>query len=127
MAAIGCSRFRLRKAPRAALTVRGGGHSFSVAIKREISGRDLRYLLTHHLLDGARPASIRELVGVVDRAGFVLVGRPSKAVSDALRRDVTMGRVVRLSRGWYGPGRMPKQTRSWRRQAVQAFRNGPLG
>ena len=95
-----------------------------MAFEREISGRDLRYLLTHHLLEGARPASIRELVRVVDRAGFVLCGRPSKAVSDALRRDVAMGRVVRLSRGWYGPGRMPKQTRSWRRQNIQAFRDG---
>ena len=54
-----------------------------------------------------------DLVAAVDRGGFALHGRPSKAVADAIRWEVARGRIVRLGRARYGPGHLPKTT-AWR-------------
>jgi hypothetical protein len=83
-----------------------------------LTGRNLRYFLTEALF-GRGPTTVAELVGVVDRAGFTVRGRPSKTISDGLRWEIAHGRVVRLGKGRYGPGRMPKQTRSWIRCRVR--------
>lgn len=85
-----------------------------------LTGLHLRYVLTLHLVD-AGESSIPDLVAAVERAGFALDGRPSKVVSDALRWEVRRGRVVRHGRGRYGPGTMPRQTRSWMRQRVRSL------
>jgi hypothetical protein len=85
-----------------------------------IAGLHLRYLLTLHLADEGE-ASIGDLVAAVDRAGYALAGRPSKTVSDALRWEVRRGRAVRRGRGRYGPGTMPRQTRSWMRQRLRSL------
>ncbi len=95
---------------------------------RPIAGLHLRYLLTLHLADCGK-SSIAGLVAAVEQAGFALTGRPSKAVSDALRWEVRRGRVVRLARGRYGPGTMPRQTRNWMRRrmrSVQEVAERPL-
>ena len=72
-----------------------------------VSGTDLRYLLTAYLFDHG-PATVEELVEALAYHGFLLVGRPSKAVSDALRWEVSRGRAVRLGRGYYRPGSMSR-------------------
>ena len=53
------------------------------------------------------------LAAVLEEEGFDLGPRPSKAVSDALRREARWSRVVRISRDVYGPGVMPRST-AWR-------------
>jgi len=83
-----------------------------------LRGRDLRYLLTVVLLENNRPMTVPELVQEVERSGATLGGRASKAVSDALRWEVRKGRVLRVGRSLYGPGSMPRSTRSWIRQMV---------
>lgn len=86
-----------------------------------IAGRELRWVLTIYLFD-ERVMSIQALVAALARDGFTVLGRPSKVVSDALRWEIRRGRVVRLGRGRYGAGRMPKQTLSWRRARVRELR-----
>lgn len=76
-----------------------------------LSGRPLRYVLTVILLERG-PCTVADLVAAVEQEGFVLAGRPSKSISDALRWEIEHGRVVRLRRAAYGPGTMPRQTRS---------------
>ncbi len=66
----------------------------------EVSGTDLRYLLTAYLFDHGG-STIDELVDALTYHGFHTVGRPSKAVSDALRWEMGQGRVIRLRRGRY--------------------------
>ena len=75
-----------------------------------VSGTDLRYLLTAYLFDHG-PATVEELVDALDYHGFRPIGRPSKAVSDALRWEMARGRAIRVRRGNYRPGTMPRATR----------------
>lgn len=90
----------------------------------QLRGRNLRYVLTLSLFDrGER--SVAELVRLLDADGWVVAGRPSKAVSDALRWEIGRGRVVRLGRGRYGPGTMPRQTHAWIRARVRSLRVAP--
>jgi hypothetical protein len=83
-----------------------------------LTGRNLRYVLTETLF-GRGPTTVADLVVAVAQGGFTVRGRPSKTISDALRWEIAHGRVVRLGKGRYGPGRMPKQTRSWIRCRVR--------
>jgi hypothetical protein len=75
-----------------------------------VSGTDLRYLLTAYLFDHG-PAAVEELVDALAYHGFEPVGRPSKAVSDALRWEIARGRAFRIRRGSYRPGTMSRATR----------------
>ena len=65
------------------------------------------------MLSERGPLTIAELVATIEQEGFTLSGRPSKAISDTLRWEVALGRVDKLGRGHYGPGTVPRQTRSW--------------
>lgn len=69
----------------------------------EVSGTDLRYLLTAYLFDHG-PATVNELVEALTYHGFRTVGRASKSVSDALRWEMAHGRLIRFRRGRYRPG-----------------------
>ena len=60
-----------------------------------LRGIELRYVLTMHLAVHG-PATVAELIDVVGYQGFRVQGRPSKAVSDALRWEIDHGRVHRL-------------------------------
>jgi hypothetical protein len=82
-------------------------------------GRRLRYLLTIVLRDRRKEMSIEELVEVAAAHGLQVQGRPSKIVSDALRWEVRKGRIVRLRRGLYGPGAMPRSTDWWIRACLE--------
>ncbi len=74
-------------------------------------GRERRYILTELLWERG-PLTVQQMIRLLEDE-FDIGGRPSKTISDALRWEIAHGRVVRLGRGLYGPGRMPKQTRSW--------------
>lgn len=87
---------------------------------------ELRYLLTSYLHDRG-PLSVAELARLLDVDGFVVWGRPSKVVSDALRWEVRRGRVVRLGRGRYAPGRMPRGTAYRIRKRVEAMHASSIG
>ncbi|WP_101950024.1 hypothetical protein [Mycobacterium sp. 3519A] len=75
----------------------------------QVRGTDLRYLITAYLFDHG-PASVNDLVDALAYHGFRTAGRASKAVSEALRREIAQGRVTRLRRGRYLPGYMPRST-----------------
>ena len=85
-------------------------------------GRGQRYVLTELLFDHG-PLRVAEIVALLHAQGLVVGGRPSKTVSDALRWEVAHGRVVRLDRGLYGPGRMPRSTRAWIRRRNRLLRS----
>jgi hypothetical protein len=78
-------------------------------LKRRLRGYELRCVLTLHLFQHGQ-ASVPDLVDMLDYHGFDVAGRPSKAVSDALRCEMAHGRVRRLRRGQYGPASMPRGT-----------------
>lgn len=101
---------------------------------RQLWGRDLRYVLTWHLVEAGTVLSVGELVRRVAADGFVVPGAANKAVSDALRWEIRRGRVVRVGRGRYRSGVMPRQTKSriggrvrtLRRAASAATRDVPM-
>jgi hypothetical protein len=74
-----------------------------------LTGVDLRYVLTRALAVCGR-MTVAELVNELTRQGFTVKGRPTKAVSDALRWEIRRGRVRRLGHGLYGPGPIPRST-----------------
>lgn len=74
-----------------------------------LTGIELRYVLTRTLTLGGQ-MTVAELVSELDRQGFTAKGRPTKAVSDALRWERRRGRVRRLGHGLYGPGVIPHST-----------------
>ncbi len=79
------------------------------AQRRWLRAIELRYVLTWYLRE-LGPLTVTQLAQLLDDGGFTLPGRPSKAISDALRWEVGRRRVVRLGRGRYGPGRIPRGT-----------------
>ncbi|MCG5434504.1 hypothetical protein LV457_19725 [Mycobacterium sp. MYCO198283] len=88
----------------------------------ELRGIELRYALAWELQERGN-TSVTELVDALTARGFGFAGRPSKAVSDALRWEQSHGRVLRRGRGRYGPGDMPRATEYRIHQRVQAMRN----
>ena len=77
--------------------------------KRRLRGYELRCVLTLHLFQHGR-ATVTDLIDMLDYHRFDVAGRPSKAVSDALRCEMAHGRVRRLRRGQYGPASVPRAT-----------------
>jgi hypothetical protein len=88
---------------------------------RVLRGIELRYVLTFRLANQG-PATVAELIEALRHHGFCVEGRPSKAVSDALRWEIEHGRVHRLGRGRYGPGYIPRSTDYRIRDRVLALR-----
>lgn len=86
-----------------------------------LHGIELRYVLTMQLAVHG-PATIAELMDALKWHSFSVRGRPSKAISDALRWEIEHGRVRRLGRGRYGPGCMPRGTEHRIHQRVLALR-----
>ncbi len=82
---------------------------------------DLRYALTLYLFQHG-PTTVADLIEALQYQGFDIPGRASKSVSDALRTDVANGRVLRLKRGRYGPGSMPRSTEHRIHSRVMALR-----
>lgn len=86
-----------------------------------LHGIELRYVLTMQLAVHG-PATVTELIDALKWHGFCVRGRPSKAISDALRWEIERGRVRRLARGRYGPRYMPRGTEHRIHQRVLALR-----
>ena len=89
-----------------------------------LDGQLLRRVLVTWLVDAQRPLAVAELVARLDHAGLRVDGRPGKVVSDSLRWEVRRGRVVRVGRGTYVAGSIPRST-AWKirhqaRRALQA-------
>lgn len=78
----------------------------------------LRYVLTLYLRE-VGTASVSELVIALERDGYEVAGRPSKVVSDALRWEIGKGRVIRVGRGRYQTGTIPRSTLGWIQRRVQ--------
>ncbi|HEX4867362.1 MAG TPA: hypothetical protein VFV32_07015 [Acidimicrobiales bacterium] len=76
---------------------------------RPLRALELRHLLTWHIHQHGT-LTVRQLIGLLETDGFSTLGRPSKAVSDALRWEVGRGRIVRMGRGRYAAGRVPRTT-----------------
>ncbi|MCV7382366.1 hypothetical protein [Mycolicibacter longobardus] len=87
-----------------------------------LRGIELRYVLTHYLHHRDYPATIGELADELESRGFAVVGRASKAISDALRWECRYGRVYRRRRGLYGPASMPRSTEYRIHQRVMTLR-----
>src|SRR4051812_44221860 len=86
-----------------------------------IGGRDLRWVLTGYLRQ-AGELSVREMVEALEVDGYDVLRRPSKVVSDALRWEIRWGRVVRLRRGVYAFGRIPRATAYRMRKGLERMR-----
>lgn len=91
-----------------------------------LRGIELRYALTLYLGQHG-PQTVSDLVSALEYQGFSFAGRPSKAVSDALRWEVARGRVVHQRRGLYGPGAVPRSTEYRIHQRVLALRQRARG
>ena len=90
---------------------------------RPVRGRDLRYLLAHHLwsLPPGTSVKVADLVDALEGAGFDLGTRPTKVVSDALRWEIEHRRIVRLGWGRYAAGAIPRTARGRIIQRVSAL------
>jgi hypothetical protein len=77
--------------------------------RRQLRGVELRYALTLYLFQHG-PQTVADLIEALEYQCFEIPGRRSKMVSDALRAEIAHGRVIRLKRGRYGPGEMPRAT-----------------
>ncbi|MCV7366927.1 hypothetical protein CRI77_24085 [Mycolicibacterium duvalii] len=92
-----------------------------------VRGLDLRYLLTTYIHERGL-VTVDELVDWLDCQGFEVGDRASKVVSDALRWECARDRVIRVGRGRYRQGYVPRATayridlRVWELQ--QAARHG---
>ncbi|MGN6694728.1 MAG: hypothetical protein ACTHN0_11180 [Aquihabitans sp.] len=86
-----------------------------------LSGQGLRYALSLELRRSGE-LSVRALIQRLEAAGFQIVGRPSKTVSDALRWEIGNGRVVRVGRGRYRTDRIPRSTIRWMQRALEQWR-----
>lgn len=84
---------------------------------------ELRYLLTWYIHE-VGPLSVAELAHLLDDDRLRVYGRPSKEISDALRWEVRRGRVIRVGRGQYTVGRIPRGTAHRIRTRVEAVRSG---
>lgn len=93
---------------------------------KPLRGIELRYVLTHYLHHHG-PCSIGELAAELDSRGFSVQGRPSKAISDALRWERERGRVFRAGRGRYRPASMPRSTEYRIHHRVMALRARAAG
>jgi hypothetical protein len=85
-------------------------------------GVELRYLLTWYLADSGLVLSVTDLVRLMEADGLAVEGEANKVVSDALRWEIRKGRAVRVGRGRYRCGVMPRQTKSRIRLRVMALR-----
>jgi len=87
----------------------------------ELRGIELRYVLTWYLSHHG-PATVGELVAALGEHGFACRGRPSKAISDALRWEMGRDRVRRIGRGVYGARYIPRSTEHRIHQRVLTLR-----
>ncbi len=88
-----------------------------------VFGMGLRYLACTALRKPGRPMTVAELVVAIEAQGFSIGDNANKVVADALRWEVRKGRIVKVGRGRYRYGRMPRSTEWWMQHQVQAIRS----
>ena len=82
--------------------------------REPLHGLRLRHAALAVLLRARRPLLVPEVLADLSSRGYVPGGaNPSKALADALAVEVRRGRAVRLRRGLYATGRIPRTT-AWR-------------
>ena len=86
-----------------------------------VGGRQLRWLLTLYL-KRAGTLTVAELAEALRADGYVVDGRVSKVISDSLRWEIRWRRVVRVRRGVYRFGRIPRSTEYRMRKGIGAMR-----
>lgn len=79
-----------------------------------LHGLKLRHAALAALLRVSRPLTVSQVLAELASCGHVPGGaHPNKTLADALAVEVRRGRAVRLRRGLYGVGRIPRTT-AWR-------------
>lgn len=92
-------------------------------LDRRVCGIALRYVLVDLMLRRG-PMTVTAMLAALDDLELVVPERRSKVVSDVLRTEVRRGRVVRLGRGRYGVGRIPRSTEHRIRVQAERIRSG---
>lgn len=79
-----------------------------------LAGLRLRHAALCVLLLAGRPLTVAQLLRALsDRGHTVAASYPNKALADALAVEVRRGRAVRVRRGLYAAGTIPRTT-AWR-------------
>ncbi|MFT3714489.1 MAG: hypothetical protein QM774_00685 [Gordonia sp. (in: high G+C Gram-positive bacteria)] len=73
----------------------------------ELHGTDLRHWVIGELRKQS-PSSVQMLITCAAQQGLSFAGRPSKAISDAIRWELRRGRIVKTGRGVYRLGAVPR-------------------
>jgi len=84
-----------------------------------IPTRELRYVLLSILEERREPTSVAELTDQLRLLQVPVAPPANKTISDALRAQLSRGRVVRQRRGVYLFGAMPDSTRYYVRSRAQ--------
>lgn len=79
--------------------------------------RRFRYLVCVTFAGDPRPRTVANLTELAHANGCPL---DAKIVSDALRTELVRGRVVRVRRGVYGRGQVPRSTLWWMQACLTA-------
>jgi hypothetical protein len=87
-----------------------------------LGGLLLRYEICLLLHDSRRALTVAELVARIEADGFSLGARPNKVVADAIRWEVRRGRVIKLRRGTYLGGLVPRTSEFRMRARLRAAR-----
>lgn len=102
-------------------TVTAGSHYINLTqaelgdpTQRQLSGRDLRYWLLNHLNTISGAHRVADLATAISEDGFVVAGRPSKTISDALHTETDRGRITRTGWGRYTITKGLAPTTAWR-------------
>ena len=82
--------------------------------ERQLAGRDLRYWLLNQLSSIPGSHRVADLATAIAEDGFVISGRPSKTISDALHTETDRGRITRTGWGRYAITHPLAPTTAWR-------------
>ncbi len=82
----------------------------------------LRHAIVLVLVGTKRATSVAEIVDRLRQSGYEFKGRPTQAVSDALRTEIRNGRVARVGHGQYRIHQITDRQMRYSRQCVLEFR-----
>jgi hypothetical protein len=87
-----------------------------------LRARLLRYFVCLELQMSDDPLTVRELSARLERSGFRIKGRPSKAISDTIRWAVPRGWIRPYGRATYGRGQVGRTTLRYMRETLARAR-----
>jgi len=88
-----------------------------------VSGMALRYLACLTLRQYRRPLTVGGLVSAIEADGWPIAGQPNKTLADALRWELKKKRIIRVGRGRYAYGKVPRSTEWWMRNELARIRS----